>query len=122
MPDSPPAWVAAVQGHYFFVTGVWPLVSMRTFLAVTGPKVDLWLVRTVGLLIAVVGATLLLAAWRSAVSPEVATLAVGSAAALGGVDAYYVAVGRIPRVYLLDAVAEAALIAAWAVAAWFTFR
>jgi hypothetical protein len=35
---------------------------MPSFLAVTGPKTDLWFVQTVGALIAVVGAALLLAA------------------------------------------------------------
>jgi hypothetical protein len=34
------------QGAYHLVTGVWPLVSMRTFASVTGPKVDKWLVKT----------------------------------------------------------------------------
>ena len=48
-----------VQGVYFLLTGVWPLLSIRTFEAVTGPKVDRWLVKTVGLLVAVIGASLL---------------------------------------------------------------
>ena len=39
------------EGVYFFLTGVWPVVHLPSFIAVTGPKRDLWLVRTVGLLI-----------------------------------------------------------------------
>ena len=109
-------WVAAVQGAYYVVTGVWPIVHVRSFMAVTGPKTDVWLVKAVGALVAVVGAAVGLAAWRHAVTPEVALLAVGSAAALGFVDVYYPLRGVIPRVYLLDALAEGALIAAWAVA------
>jgi hypothetical protein len=35
------------------MTGLWPLVSIGTFQQVTGPKTDLWLVKTVGVLIAV---------------------------------------------------------------------
>jgi hypothetical protein len=50
--------IALVQGIYFFLTGVWPLISMRTFLRITGPKTDLWLVKTVGLILAVMGAVL----------------------------------------------------------------
>jgi hypothetical protein len=34
-------WLAGLQGAYFLVTGVWPLVHMPSFLAVTGPKTDL---------------------------------------------------------------------------------
>src|SRR5438270_11614006 len=40
-----------VQGVYYLLTGVWPLVSIDTFQMVTGPKTDLWLVQTVGALI-----------------------------------------------------------------------
>ena len=33
-------WLCWVQGAYFLVTGVWPLVSIRSFQAVTGKKTD----------------------------------------------------------------------------------
>ena len=33
--------VALVQGIFYFLTGIWPLLSMETFLKVTGPKTDL---------------------------------------------------------------------------------
>jgi hypothetical protein len=102
-----------VQGVYFLATGVWPLISMRTFEAVTGPKVDRWLVKTVGVLVAVIGASLLADARRPSRGSRV--LGVGSAAALGGVDAVYSLRGRISKIYLLDAVVEAVLVALWAV-------
>lgn len=102
-----------MQGAFYLATGIWPLVHMSSFLAVTGPKTDLWLVRTVGVLIAVVGATLLLACMRKGITPEIRLLAVGSALALAAVDIVYVSAGRISAVYLLDAVAETILAAAW---------
>jgi hypothetical protein len=105
--------LAFAQAVYFVATGLWPLVSIRTFQKVTGPKVDLWLVRTVGVLIAAIGATLAVGARRRRPSPETATLALGSAAGLGAIDVVYAARGRISRVYLLDAEAEALLAAAW---------
>jgi hypothetical protein len=105
--------LSLAQGLYFLATGLWPLVSMRTFLAVTGPKVDLWLVKTVGVLVAVIGAVLVAAGLRRHTPPEVPLLAVGSGAGLAGIDTVYVAKGRISWIYLLDAVAEAALIACW---------
>lgn len=105
--------MAIVQGVYFLLTGVWPLVSMRTFEAVTGPKVDRWLVKTVGALIGVIGGSLLLDRRRP--SRGTTALALGSAAALGGVDLVYALKGRISRVYLLDAVAEALLVGLWLV-------
>ena len=103
-----------VQGVYFLLTGVWPLLSMRTFEAVTGPKVDRWLVKTVGVLVAVIGASLLADAQRPSRGSRV--LGVGSAAALSGVDALYSLRGRISKIYLLDAVVEAVLVALWAFA------
>ena len=103
--------LARLQGVYFIATGVWPLVSIRTFEAVTGPKADRWLVKTVGVLVAVIGASLALEGRRPAAPTTV--LAVGSAAGLGAVDLIYATRGRISRVYLLDAVVEALLVSAW---------
>ena len=42
------AIVAGAQAVYYILTGVWPLVHIRSFMAVTGPKTDLWLARTTG--------------------------------------------------------------------------
>src|SRR3954468_18916703 len=108
--SHPPVLAAWLQGIYFLVTGLWPLLHMPSFLAVTGPKVDLWLVKTVGVLVTVVGLVIGVAAYRHNVSAEIVLLAIGSAAALGAVDVIYVAKRVIARIYLLDAVAELLLI------------
>ena len=105
--------VAAVQGAYFVLTGLWPLFGINSFQAVTGAKTDLWLVYTVGCLVAVIGATLLMSAFRGRTTPEVMVLAIGSAVALAGIDVVFVLRGVISWVYLLDAVAEGALITWW---------
>ena len=105
--------LARLQAIFYVVTGIWPFVSMRTFEAVTGPKVDRWLVKTVGALVAVIGSALALASRRRQFAPEVVLVAAGSAAALATIDTVYVAKRRISPVYLLDAVAEIGLVAAW---------
>ena len=107
--------LALGQGIFYLVTGIWPLVSIGTFQKVTGPKTDLWLVKTVGALISVMGAVLVAAGLRRRVPPEVGVLAAGSAAALATIDTVYVAKRRIAPVYLLDAATELALVAGWAV-------
>ncbi|HEX7124953.1 MAG TPA: hypothetical protein VF406_04150 [Thermodesulfobacteriota bacterium] len=107
------ASLATWQGVYYAATGLWPLVSRRTFEAVTGPKTDWWLVQTVGVLVGAIGGTLLLAGRRGAERPEVAFLGAASAAGLAAIDVVHAARGRISPVYLLDAAAEAALVAAW---------
>lgn len=109
--------VAWIHGIYYAASGLWPIVHMRSFLGVTGPKSDLWLVRTVGLLIVVIGGAIALAAWRREIGPATVALAAGTAATLTLVDVLYVARRVIPRIYLLDAIAEVALIVAWTCAA-----
>jgi hypothetical protein len=105
--------VAAAQGAYFVLTGWWPLFGINSFQSVTGAKTDLWLVYTVGCLVMAIGATLLLAAIRPRITPEVITLATASAVALAGIDVVFVVRGVISWVYLLDAVAEGAIVAWW---------
>ena len=107
---------AYTQTAFYVGTGVWPIFDMRTFQAVTGPKTDHWLVKTVGACVAVVGGVVGLAASRNRITPEIALLGAGTAAALTGIDLVYVAKGRISKIYLLDAAAETALIAMWALA------
>ncbi len=105
--------LAIGQGIFYLVTGIWPLLNMQTFQMVTGPKADRWLVKTVGVLISVVGGVLLLAGVRRDTSPEVPILATGSALGLTAIDAIYVARKRISPIYLLDSAAEIALVLAW---------
>ena len=107
--------VAAGQGAMYLVTGLWPLVSLRTFERVTGPKVDGWLVKTVGVIVASVGPVLLAAARRNRITPEIALLGASCAASLAGIDVVYVSRRRISPIYLADALAELVCIGGWAV-------
>lgn len=111
MPTTLPR-ILRIQGAYYAATGAWPLLHLPSFEAVTGPKHDRWLVRTVGLLAAVTGASLLSAAARREAAPPILALAAGSAAAFAGVDAWYSLRGRISKVYLLDAALEISLLTA----------
>jgi hypothetical protein len=105
--------LALGQGAYFAASGVWPIVDQRSFQRVTGPKADVWLVKTVGVLVTVIGAALVSAAARDDVDAESRMLGAASAAGLAAIEVVYVRRGRISRVYALDAIVEAALVAAW---------
>jgi hypothetical protein len=98
-----------VQGAWFVITGLAPFASRRAFEAMTGPKREWWLVQTVGALVAVVGAGSAASALRGRPAPEVVGIAVGSAAALAGIDVVHVARGRIAPTYAVDAAIELAL-------------
>jgi hypothetical protein len=81
-------------------------------MAVTGPKSDLWLVKTVGAVLIVEGIVFIF----SGVNGEYASggvLAVMSAAALAYVDIYYVCTDTIKWIYLLDAFPEIVLVILW---------
>jgi hypothetical protein len=108
------------QGLYYLATGIWPLISRRTFESVTGPKTDFWLVKTLGVLISVIGAVLVIAGVRRHTTIESSALAVGSAAGLAACDIVFVARRRISPVYLLDAISEIGLLGLWVAAlqAW----
>ena len=106
--------VALGQGVFYVATGLWPTLHWRSFEAVTGPKVDRWLVKTTGGLIATIGAALIVSALEPRVRRATRVLGLGATVALGLADLVYARRGRIRDVYLVDAVVEAALAGGWA--------
>jgi hypothetical protein len=108
--------VLAAQGGYYVATGIVPFVSRRAFEAMTGPKLEWWLVQTVAVLVTSIGGALLAGAARREVTPELVSLAYGSAAGLAAIDVVYVARRRISPSYLVDAAVEIALLGGLATA------
>src|SRR5437588_12237075 len=52
-------YLSLMQGAYYAATGVWPLVSIRSFVDVTGPKKERWLMNTVVVRVSVMEAGVL---------------------------------------------------------------
>lgn len=104
---------AIIHGGFYFLTGIWPIMSIGTFQKITGPKNDLWLVKTVGALLCVIGASLMFAGYNEDIVPAIIILAAGSAFVLAAVDVIYVTKRIIAPIYLLDAFVELLLIAWW---------
>jgi hypothetical protein len=110
---SDPAVLGEAQGWFNIVGGAWPLVSMRTFEAVFGPKADRWLEYTVAGLLVTNGVCQVMAVRRG--DTETARrLGGGTAFTLLAVDLVFVPAGRIRWTYLLDAVLEVGWLALWA--------
>lgn len=105
--------VAWLQGIYYFVTGIWPLIHMPSFVWITGPKVDYWLVRMVALLIVSISLTILSAAYHKRVSTEIIILSIASIISFCLIDFYYAWVDRISGIYVADAFAEIGLLLLW---------
>ena len=104
-----------LQGGYFLLTGIWPLVHMPSFLYVTGDKAELWLVETVGCLVIAIGLALLTSRPRPLPPFPINLLAVSSAAGLAVIDIIHVVQGVIRPVYLGDALLEILFIGWWVV-------
>lgn len=109
----PHAHLAIAQGVYYFLGGVWPVVSIGTFISFTGAKTDIWLVKTVGLLLIVIGVVQIVAGIRWRVSLEIFLLSIGVAFALATIEIIYVVKWTISPVYLLDFLVELMLGALW---------
>ena len=98
-----------IQAIYYFITGLWPVIDIVSFMRVTGPKTDIWLVKMVGLLTAAIAITLF-SGYRNA-TRQMVVLSVASASAYLLIDVYYYLNGTISFVYLIDAVVESIIIA-----------
>jgi hypothetical protein len=104
--------LARLQAAYYVTTGVWPIAHLASFEAVTGPKVDHWLVKTFGALVTAAGAALA-AGSREPPSRALVVLGGGMALALSAAEVVYVLERRISPVYLLDAALELGVAAGW---------
>jgi hypothetical protein len=108
-----PDMLARAHGAFNVVGGAWPLVSMRTFEWVFGPKEDHWLERTVAGLLVTAGWSQLRAGDSMEGRRHARRVGLGTACTLLAIDLYYVPIGRLRWTYLLDGAMEAAWILAW---------
>jgi hypothetical protein len=106
--------LARLHGAFNVAMGVWPLAHTKSFEAVFGPKADRWLMYTVAGLMSAIGATQLGSGPDPGAVRQARRIGIGCAATLAAIDLVYVPKGRIAPTYLLDALAEAGWIAAWA--------
>ncbi|MEU5082064.1 MULTISPECIES: hypothetical protein [Streptomyces] len=113
-PDRQPGrGVAVAHGAFNVVGGLWPLVHLRSFEWVFGPKTDVWLQMTTGGLLVSSGLAQLAAAAGPDGPAHARRIGLGTALTLLAVDVVYVPRGRIRPTYLLDAVMQTGWITAW---------
>ena len=108
------ASLARAHGVFNVLGGLWPLLSIRTFELVFGPKADRWLEYTVSGLLVVNGVAQLTAGPTEQGVAHARRVGVGTAATLAAIDLVYVPRGRLRWTYLVDAAMELAWITAWA--------
>jgi hypothetical protein len=105
------------QAAYIFITAVWPIIHIESFMAVTGPKTDIWLVKTVGALLLPVSICMLSYLRIKTPDTPIFTLGIGIAVAFIIVDVYYSTLDVISDIYLADAAAELLFLIGWIVLA-----
>ncbi|MGG7466931.1 hypothetical protein ACVVIH_23155 [Chryseobacterium arthrosphaerae] len=101
-----------VHIFYYLLTALWPFVHMESFMAVTGPKTDIWLVKTVSLLL-LPYILLILYAIKVRWSPFIAVTIILGCSGLAGIDFYYYLKGTIRGIYLVDFCLEVIFIVYW---------
>ena len=84
---------------------------------VTGPKTDVWLVKTVGLLLAGVSVCLVVYFFMKADQSVIGTLAAVCSICLAGIDFYYAGKKVISPVYLIDGIIQVIFFIAWIIIA-----
>lgn len=92
--------ILGTQGLYYVVTGLWPLLHPRSFTWLMGTKVDQFQLSVTAALIVAIGATLVVAVFRSRPAASAVLLSVASALAFILVELRFRASLRAP--YWLD--------------------
>ncbi|MFJ8467871.1 hypothetical protein [Streptomyces swartbergensis] len=105
--------VAVAHGAFNVVGGLWPLLHLRSFEWVFGPKSDVWLQMTTGGLLVSAGVAQLAAAPDPQGPAQARRIGLGTALTLLAIDLIYVPKGRIRPTYLLDAAMQTGWITAW---------
>lgn len=104
-----------LQAGYSLLTALWGLFHIESFMAVTGPKVDVWLVKTVCVLLIAISVPLFAFLREKRILLPAVLLGFFTALGLAAIDVYYTAIDRIRWVYLLDAGAELLICLLWVI-------
>jgi hypothetical protein len=105
--------ILSVQSIYTLLTALWPLVHIESFMFVTGPKTDIWLVKTIGALLIPIALTLMYYLYKSSDLRPAIILGSTTAVAFIAVDFYYALNDVISDIYLLDGVVEILFLICW---------
>jgi|SRR5690606_34345133 len=101
--------LSLIQGYYYILTGIWPILHLKSFMFVTGHKYDTWLVQMVGLLSVSIGMAL--------VTRPFGILAFCTALSFTLIDMHYTVNGTISKVYQIDAIIQLFFLG-WVILIW----
>jgi hypothetical protein len=110
-----------IQGIYTLVTAIWGLVDIDSFMKVTGPKADIWLVKTVSTILCAIGVAMIVESVKKTYSISLVILILLNSIGLAAIDFYYAGNDVIWDVYQLDGLAQIVFITLWLIIV-FTWR
>jgi hypothetical protein len=99
---------------YYFLTAIWPLIHIDSFLMVTGDKTDIWLVKTVSVLLLPYCLLLTYLAFSGKKSVVIVMSVMLCCLGLLFIDLYYYFNNVIKWVYLIDGFFQLLLFVYWA--------
>jgi hypothetical protein len=108
-------YVLGIQTIYYLITAVWALVDIRSFIFITGPKTDVWLVKTVAVLLLCICASLGTYFFIKKDFLPVNILAISCCMGFIIIDCYYSFSNVISDVYLVDAAIQLILLIYWGI-------
>ena len=107
-------WLLWVQGSYTLITALWAIIDIGSFMRVTGPKTDIWLVKTVSVVLAAIGITLIVSAVeKKGFNLRVGILDMTTALGVVIIDFYYSGNDVISMVYAIDGAVEVVFFVIW---------
>jgi hypothetical protein len=102
-----------IQGLYILITAIWPLIDIESFMRVTGPKTDIWLVKTVAVLLIPISVGILLPLISPTHFLQSFMLGLSSAVGLAAIDFYYTINNTIDDIYMWDGILQCLFAVCW---------
>jgi len=101
------------QSAYYMLTALWALVHIKSFMQVTGPKTDVWLVKTISVMLIPMSLVLFAGIFRWGNGKTLFLLGAGTALGLAFIDFYYTHHGIISPVYKVDGYMQIIFLVLW---------
>lgn len=105
--------IPLLQTLYYTITAVWPLLHIHSFVWVTGGKTDIWLVKTVSVLLLPYCFLLLYLTVNQKRNFVIVISVMICCLGLAAVEAYYYFRGVVKWVYVADAAIQLAFLGYW---------
>ena len=106
-------WLICLQSGYYLATALWGILDIESFMEVSGPKTDIWLVKTVSVVLLSVCICLLSGLLLAEYSLPIFILGSTSAIALAIIDFRYTSDDTIKWVYAIDGVVQVLILISW---------